>query len=437
MDNKLKILVVGSGGREHCLAWKIAQSPLVDKIYCAPGNGGTSLVAENIDIEASDVDSLLEFALKERIGLTVVGPEAPLVLGIVDKFNSKGLKVFGPDKELALLEGSKIFSKKIMEKFRIPTAAFEIFDDCRAAYEYVKSASMPIVIKADGLAAGKGVIIAASVDEAKQAIDLIMVKKKFGASGDRVIIEECLEGEEASMLVITDGKNILPLASSQDHKRVLDGDCGPNTGGMGAYSPAPIVNDIVYKRTIDKVFKPLIAGLNNEGRPYRGVLYAGLMIKDDEPLVLEFNVRFGDPETQAVLPKLNSDLAEVMLAVSEGRLQTTELDWDSRTCLCVVLASGGYPGSYDKGKEIKGLSAVKVLEDIYVFHAGTKQKTKNTNPDKEFITNGGRVLGVVSLAKSIKEAQNKVYSAVEIIHFENMHYRKDIGDKALITRDSD
>ncbi|MBU0694337.1 MAG: phosphoribosylamine--glycine ligase [Candidatus Omnitrophica bacterium] len=427
----MKILIIGSGGREHCLAWKIAQSPLVDKIYCAPGNGGTSLIARNVDIRATDIDSLLKFAQNELIDLTVAGSEAPLVEGIVDKFEKNGLKIFGPKKELALLEGSKIFAKEVMKRYGIFTAEFEVFDNLPKAREYIEKKGAPIVVKADGLAAGKGVIVAKSIEEAQQAIEIIMCERKFGASGDRVIIEDCLQGEEVSIMVFTDGENIVPLVSSQDHKRVFDGDRGSNTGGMGAYAPAAIVTNVVFEKIIKNIFKPLIEGLKKEGKIYKGVLYAGLMIKDGEPYVLEFNVRFGDPEIQAILPKLNSDLMDVMLKTIDGRLESVELEWDERFCLCVVLASGGYPGNYEKGKKITGLEKLENMEDIFLFHAGTKQTPNSELRTPNFVTNGGRVLNVVGLGSTIEETQGKVYKAIENINFENMHYRRDIGDKAL------
>jgi len=423
----MKVLVVGSGGREHCLVWKIAQSKLVDKIYCAPGNGGTSLVAQNIDIGAGDIERLVEFALSEKIDLTVIGPEAPLVEGMVDRFAEAGLKIFGPEKELAKLEGSKIFSKEIMRRFGVPTADFKVFDNPKEAKEYIEKKGAPLVVKADGLAAGKGVFVCSSLKQAHDAIDTIMVDKKFGSAGDKLIVEDCLEGEELSVLIFTDGETIIPLASSQDHKRAYDDDKGPNTGGMGAYSPAPVVNKQEFDDIIDKVFKPLIKGLREEGKVYKGMLYGGLMIRNGKPYVLEFNVRFGDPETQAILPRLKSDLAKIMLKTVEGKLSEVTLDWDERVCLCVVLASGGYPGKYEKGKVIKGLEEVKDLEDVFVFHAGTKRS-------EQFLTSGGRVLNVVALGDTIKSAKDKAYNAIANIEFEDMHYRKDIGDKALILR---
>ncbi|OPX30557.1 MAG: phosphoribosylamine--glycine ligase [Candidatus Omnitrophica bacterium 4484_171] len=427
----MKILIIGSGGREYALAWKIKQSPLVDKIYCAPGNGGTSLITENINIEASDINALFNFAGNKGIDLTVVGPEAPLAAGIVDRFERAGLKIFGPNAELARLESSKVFAKEMMRKFGIPTAGFAVFDDPVEAKEYIDKKGVPIVIKADGLAAGKGVIVAESIEEAKNAVNTIMIDKKFGSSGDRIIIEDCLTGEEASILIFTDGVNIVPLVSSQDHKRVFDNDKGPNTGGMGAYSPAPIVTEAVFDKAMKRIFMPLIDGLRNDGFVYKGMLYAGLMIKDEEPYVLEFNVRFGDPETQAIIPKLKSDLVQVMLNTVSGGLGRVNLEWDKRACVCVVLTSGGYPASYEKGRIIEGLDKVKGTDDIFIFHAGTKIADNHSASGTQFLTNGGRVLNIAALASTFKEAQSKAYRAIDNIKFDKMHYRKDIGDKAL------
>ncbi|MCM8823049.1 MAG: phosphoribosylamine--glycine ligase [Candidatus Omnitrophica bacterium] len=427
----MKVLVIGSGGREHCLVWKIAHSPLVKKIYCACGNGGTVDLAENVDISPNNVRDLVRFAQEKRIDLTVVGPEAPLVGGIVDKFEEKGLRIFGPKKDLAILEGSKVFAKEIMQRLGIPTANFRVFYNFNEAKDYIYNRGVPIVIKADGLASGKGVIVANSLEEAEKALELIMVKKEFGQAGDRIVIEDYLKGEEASILAFIDGKNILPLVSSQDHKPLFDGDKGPNTGGMGAYAPAPIVGEDIFNKIIEKIFKPLILGLNKDGKFYKGVLYAGLMIKDNEPFVLEFNVRFGDPETQVILPKLKNDLVEVILATIEGRLDRINLDWDERFCLCVVLANGGYPSTYEKGKDIFGLEKISCLEDILVFHAGTVKLEDKVSKKVKFLTNGGRVINIVGLAKDLVDAQKKVYSAIENVYFENIHYRKDIGDKAL------
>jgi len=420
----MKVLVVGGGGREHCLAWKIKQSLKVKKIYCAPGNGGTSSFAQNIDVPASDLESLLNFALKEKIDLTVIGPEAPLVEGIVDLFEEKGLKIFGPKKETARLEASKVFAKRIMRKYAIPTADFCIFDDPYKAKKFVKE-NFPCVVKADGLAQGKGSIVCKSKKEAEEAVELIMIEKKFGEAGEKIVVEEFLEGEEASILAFVDGENYLLLVPSQDHKPVFDNDKGPNTGGMGAYAPAPLVNEKIIAKIKEKIFNPLLKALKKENIFFRGILYAGLMIKNEEPFVLEFNVRFGDPETQAILPKLKTDLVDLILGTIEGKLEKIELDWDERFCVCVVLASGGYPGKYEKGKKIEGLEKLSSLEDILVFHAGTK-KINN-----DYITWGGRVLNVVGLDFDLKKAQKKVYEAIKNIYFEKMHYRRDIADKAF------
>ncbi len=370
----MRILVIGSGGREHALVWKIAQSKLVEKIFCAPGNGGIAEQAECIDIKAEDIARLLDFVKKEKIDLTVVGPEAPAALGIVDEFTKNKLRIFGPNKKAAQLESSKVFAKELMAKYKVRTADFKIFDNADKARKYIERRGAPCVVKADGLAAGKGVIVAKTIDEAKQAVNSIMQERIFGDSGNKLIVEDCLEGQEASIIVVTDGKNVVPMASSQDHKRIFDNDTGPNTGGMGAYSPAPVVTDGLFKEILEKVIYRTIAGLAKEGINYQGVLYAGIMITKDGPKTLEFNVRFGDPETQAILPRLKSDLVEMMLAISEGRLsQIKNVNWDTRACVCVVCASGGYPGDYEKGKEISGLDEAAKLEDVIVFHAGTKR----------------------------------------------------------------
>jgi len=422
----MKILVIGSGGREHALVWKIAQSKLADKIFCASGNGGISQQAECIDIKAEDIEGLLDFAKREKIDLTVVGPEAPLAKGIVDEFINYKLRIFGPAKLAAQLEASKVFAKELMAKYKVPTADFKIFDNSDEAKKYIDKKGAPCVVKADGLAQGKGVVVAKTVDEAKQAVNSIMQEKIFGESGNRVIIEDCLEGQEASIIVITDSQDVKPLASSQDHKRIFDDDKGPNTGGMGAYSPAPIVTQELFQDILEKVIYPTINGLAKEGIDYTGVLYAGIMITKDGPQVLEFNVRFGDPETQAILPRLKTDLLEVMLAVSDGKLSRFKnLLWDERPCVCVVCAAGGYPGNYEKDKEILGLEEVAKMKDAMVFHAGTKKQAN------KILTNGGRVLGVTGLGETIKEAIDKTYQAVDKIHFAGMHYRKDIGKKAI------
>lgn len=422
----MRILVIGSGGREHALVWKIAQSRLVAKIFCAPGNGGIAHLAECIDIKADDVFGLLEFARKEKIDLTVVGPEVALSLGIVDEFTRAGLKIFGPNKKAANLEASKVFSKELMAKYKVPTADFKVFDNPEEAKKYIEKIGAPCVIKADGLAAGKGVVVAKTIKEAKDAVISMMQDKIFGDAGKKIIIEECLVGQEASILVITDSKNVVALASAQDHKRIFDNDQGANTGGMGAYSPASVVTPDVLVEVMEKIIYRTIDGLAKEGIGYRGVLYAGVMLTKEGPKALEFNVRFGDPETEAILPRLKSDLVEVMLATAEGELiKIKNLSWDARACVCVVCASGGYPGDYAKDKEISGLEAAEKLKGIVVFHAGTKK-----TGDK-ILTNGGRVLGVTGLGATIEDAINKTYEAVGKINFEGMHFRRDIGARAL------
>ncbi len=422
----MKILVIGSGGREHALVWKISQSPLIEKIYCAPGNGGIEKQAQCINIKADDIDKLKNFALKEKIDLTVVGPEIPLVKGIADEFEKEGLKIFGPNKKASQLEGSKIFAKNLMKKYGVPTARFEVFESSRNAISYLKTIKFPTVIKADGLAAGKGVVVCNTLNEAINAVMTTMEDKIFGEAGKRVIIEECLEGEEASILAFTDGKNIKFLPSSQDHKRIYDDDEGPNTGGMGAYSPAPVVNESLLPVIEENIIKRTIEGLRKEGIVYKGILYAGLMVKDGKLNVLEFNVRFGDPETQAILPRIESDVVPTILATIDGTLAKAEYKIKNESCVCVVLASGGYPESYEKGKVIKGLDKIKDSRNTIVFHAGTK-KLKNG----KIVTDGGRVLGVSALGSNIKDAIKNAYNAVSLINFENMHYRKDIGKKAL------
>lgn len=421
----MKVLVVGGGGREHALVWKIAQSPRVSKVFCAPGNAGIAQQATVVSINANDLNGLLDFALKERMDLTVVGPEEPLTRGIVDLFESRGLAIFGANQKAAELEGSKAFAKRIMKTYHIPTASYGVFEDREQAIQYVREQGAPIVVKADGLAAGKGVILCKTVEDALDAIDQMMVKKIFGEAGRRVVIEEYLVGEEASYIALTDGKAILPLASSQDHKAVYDGDVGPNTGGMGAYSPAPVVTGEVNQRIVEKILRPVIQGMAEEGRPYKGVIYAGLMIHNGQPKVLEFNARFGDPETQPVLMRMKGDIVPFLLACIEGTLGQCKMEWDYRASVCVVMASKGYPGNYEKGKTIKGLDEVSRLEDIFVFHAGTALK------DGQIITSGGRVLGVTGLGENIPKAIEKTYQAVQKISWEGVHFRKDIGKKAL------
>lgn len=423
----MRILVIGSGGREHALIWKIAQSKLADKVFCAPGNGGIAQSAECVDIKPEDTQGLINFSRKEKIDLTVVGPEGPLAGGIVDEFQNQGLAVFGPSKSASRLEASKVFAKELMARYNIPTAAFKIFDNADEAKRYIEKRGAPCVVKADGLAQGKGVVVARTVEEAKQAAVSICQEKIFGPAGDRVIIEDCLQGQEASIIVLTDSRTVIPLASSQDHKRVFDGDSGPNTGGMGAYSPAPVVTQRMFQEVMDKIIYRTIDGLSKEAIDYKGVLYAGIMLTKDGPKVLEFNVRFGDPETQAILPRLDSDLPEAMLATVNNKLSRIKLKWLDKACVCVVAASGGYPGNYEKGKEIFGLDEARQMKDIMVFHAGTKVQKS----EKKYLTNGGRVLGVTGLGNTIKEAIDTTYQAIGKIHFDGMHYRKDIGHKAM------
>jgi len=421
----MKILVVGSGGREHALVWKIAQSPKVSKVYCAPGNAGISEQATIASIQANDLNRLLEFALKEKIDLTVVGPEDPLTRGIVDLFESKGLLIFGASKKAAEIEGSKAFAKEMMKKYHIPTASYEIFDHRNEAVKYIRNQGAPIVVKADGLAAGKGVIVCKTVEEAIHSVDQIMVEKIFGNAGNRVVVEEYLVGEEASYIAFTDGKTILPMASSQDHKPILDGDQGPNTGGMGAYSPAPVVTGEVHEKIVEKILRPVIYGMGEEGRPYKGVLYAGLMIHEGHPKVLEFNARFGDPETQPVLMRMKGDIVPILEACMKGTLSHHKIEWDNRASVCVVMTSKGYPGDYEKGKIIEGLKEVSRMERVFVFHAGT------TLIDGQVMTNGGRVLGVAGLGEDIPRAIERAYQAVKKISWDGVHYRTDIGQKAL------
>jgi phosphoribosylamine--glycine ligase len=429
----MKILVVGSGGREHALVWKIAQSPKVEKIYCAPGNAGTAQLAENVNLKADDLPGLKQFALKNKIDLTVVGPEVPLVMGIVNDFEKEGLKIFGPRQEAAQIEGSKVFSKQFMLKYDIPTAVAAIFDNASKAIDYLNQIAPPLVIKADGLAAGKGVIICKTKNEAMEAIRSIMEKKEFGRAGDKVIIEECLVGEEASILAFTDGKSIIPLASSQDHKRIFDNDEGPNTGGMGAYSPAPVVTERLMEEIDLNILKPFVLGMKQEGIVYKGVIYAGVMITKKGPMVLEFNARFGDPETQPILMRMKSDIVPIFEAIIDEKLDHRLIEWNERAAVCVVLAAGGYPGNYEKGIPIEGLDRVDQLENVMVFHAGTKLENRESNVERrtQIITNGGRVLGVTGLGDNIKFAIENAYRAVNLINFSGMHYRKDIGKKAL------
>jgi len=421
----MKVLVIGGGGREHALVWKIAQSPLVDTIYCAPGNPGTATLAENVAINVDELDVLLEFALAERIDLTVVGPEQPLSLGIVDLFEEHGLKVFGPAKNAAIIEASKAFSKDLMHKYNVPTAAYGVFTEIAPAVAFIERTGAPIVVKADGLAAGKGVIIAQTCDEAVAAVTDMLSGNAFGAAGSRVVIEEFLTGEEASFLAITDGKHIIPLASAQDHKAIFDGDQGPNTGGMGAYSPAPVVTPAVHANAMEQVLRRAVDGMAAEGRPYRGVLYAGLMVTGDQVKTLEFNARFGDPECQPLLMRMKSDIVPVLLAVANGDLSGVEIEWHDKAAVCVVMAAEGYPGDYRKGDVISGLDEAAQLDDVYVFHAGTALK------DERCVTSGGRVLGVTALGGTVQAAIEHAYRGVERITWSGVQFRRDIGRKAL------
>ena len=421
----MKILVIGGGGREHALCWKLSQSPKVDKIYCVPGNAGISEIAECRKVEyEKNFLPLVQLARKEGIDFTVVGPEVPLVNGIVDYFQKRNLAIFGPSKKAALLEGSKVFAKRFMRKYSIPTADFKVFSDPDKAIGYIKKEKAPKVIKADGLAAGKGSLVTNTKEEAIKAIELIMKKRAFGKAGEKIVVEERLRGKEISFFVLTDGKTIKPLVSSQDHKRVYDGDKGPNTGGMGAYSPAPLTPSL-YNKILKKIVIPTLEGMRNEGREYKGVLYLGLMIERGEPKVLEFNVRFGDPETQVILPRLKSDLLEVLLAVYHGDLHKINLEWRSQAAVCVILASGGYPDKYEKGKQIKGLENLSRSRNIFPFYAGVSKD------DGKLITSGGRVIGITALAKDLKEAIREAYRVINKVYFEGIYYRKDIGYKGL------
>ena len=423
----MKILVVGGGGREHAIAWKLSQSPLVKKIYACPGNAGIASLGDCIEISAEDIKGLADFAEKNLIDLTVVGPEQPLILGIVDEFEKRKLKIFGPKKEAALIEGSKGFAKEFMKRYHIPTASFKIFEQKDEAIDFVRSSEFPLVIKADGLAAGKGAFVVEDLKSAEEAVEKVMVQKIFGEAGNRVVVEDFLIGEEVTILAFTDGRTVLPMVSSQDHKRIYDGDRGPNTGGMGAYAPTLIVNEKIMKKITEEILEPAIFGLNKEGRVFKGVLYAGLMITEMGPKVIEFNCRFGDPETQAVLPLLESDLAEIFLSMVEEELDLQDVKWKEGSAVCVVLASGGYPDKYEKGKEIFGLNRVG-NSNVLVFHAGTK-KTGN-----RVVTNGGRVLGITAFDQTMEGALGRAYSAVDKIRFGGMQYRHDIGYRATNVR---
>lgn len=421
----IQVLVVGSGGREHALAWKIAQSAKVAKVWATPGNAGMSDVAECVNISASDIRLLADFAGRKRIDLTVVGPEIPLTLGIVDEFERRGLRIFGPRQDSAIIEASKVFAKSFMRKYQIPTGFFQSFYRAEDAKRYVHEIGLPLVVKADGLAAGKGAIVCFKMSEALDAVKKIMEERVFGDAGNRIVIEEYLEGEEASFHVLTDGDAVLPMASSQDHKRVFNDDQGPNTGGMGAYSPAPVITKPIHRQIMERVMIPAVKGMAAEGRPYKGILYAGLMIRAGEVKALEFNARFGDPEAQPLLLRMKSDLVPLLEAVVDGRLRNRRINWKPDASVCVVMASKGYPGPYDHGASIAGLEEAAAEPGVKIFHAGTSRA------NDQILTNGGRVLGITGLGRDIREAIATTYRAVKKIHWEGAHYRTDIGVRAL------
>ena len=424
----MKVLIVGSGGREHAVAWKLRQSPRVSQIYCAPGNAGIAEISELVPVRADDVAGLLRFARQNAVDLTFVGPELPLTLGIADEFQRHGLRVFGPDRQAAELEGSKAFAKDLLRRGKIPTGYFGTFADPDEAKQYLAEVGAPIVVKADGLAAGKGVVICHSVKEAEAAVDEIMRGRLYGDAGNRVVIEEFLEGEEASFMVVTDGTTAVPLATSQDHKAAYDGDQGPNTGGMGAYSPAPVITPEVHEHVMRDIIAPLLRGLQERRIRYRGILYAGLMVTDGRAKVLEFNCRFGDPECQVILARLRTDLVDLLEATIDERLGEVAVDWDPRAAACVVLAAAGYPGNYERGTEIHGLDEAASMQAggrVAVFHAGTARS------DSSFVTDGGRVLGVTALGDDVAAAVAEAYRVVDVIRWEGMHYRRDIGHRAL------
>ncbi|HBC46249.1 MAG TPA: phosphoribosylamine--glycine ligase [candidate division Zixibacteria bacterium] len=420
----MKILVIGKGGREHALVWKLSQSRGVEKIYCAPGNAGIAQIAEIVPIPIDNLAALADFAADKKIDLTVVGPELPLTLGIVDIFEQKGLRIFGPDKAAAEIEGSKAFAKDFMQRYHIPTASSRIFSNHMDALDFVSTVSYPLVIKADGLAAGKGTIIVTSPEEAKASVVNIMVDKVFGQAGERLLVEEFLQGEEVTVMALTDGERVIPMVSAQDHKRIFDSDKGPNTGGMGAYAPTHVISDKMMKRITEEILEPTVSGLAEMGRLYKGVLYTGIIVTDRGPKVLEYNCRFGDPETQAVLPLLETDLVEIFSDIADGYLNINEIKWKDQSCVCVVLASRGYPETHENGIVIEGLENIKG-KDSFVFHAGTTRK------DGKIVTNGGRVLGVTTADHTLKGAIGKVYETIQQITFDGMQYRHDIGMRAV------
>ena len=419
----MKVLVIGSGGREHALAWKIAQSPTTSKVYCAPGNGGTRLVAENVPIADTDIPRLIDFALQAGIDLTVVGPEVPLSLGLTDEFEAKGLPVFGPTRKASELEGSKVFAKQFMERHKIPTGRFKVAESAERARAILQSGELgwPVVIKADGLAAGKGVIIAKDAAEAEAAVQSIMVERIFGAAGNRLLVEEFLRGRETSFIVIADGAQVLPLVTTMDHKSVFDGGRGPNTGGMGTISPSPYLDKALFAEVMSRIVMPTVIRMKEEGRTYKGALYCGLMLTEEGPKVLEYNCRFGDPETQPQMLRLESDLVEILTAAIEGNVLENEVRWAEKAAACVILASGGYPGAYEKGKTIRGLDAAAARPGITVFHAGSRFE------NGAYLTSGGRVLGVCATDKNLAVCMERIYAAIADIHFDGMHCRRDIG----------
>ncbi|MBO5560751.1 MAG: phosphoribosylamine--glycine ligase [Firmicutes bacterium] len=419
----MKVLVVGSGGREHAIIWKLLQNKKIEKIYCAPGNAGIGQLAELVPIGAMEIDKLVAFAKSNSIDLTVIGMDDPLVAGVVDAFEAEGLRVFGPRKNAAIIEGSKAYSKELMKKYNIPTAGYETFDNYDAALEYVRKGDFPVVLKADGLALGKGVLICNTFEEAEEGLKTIMVDKKFGESGNKVVIEEFLTGPEVSILSFCDGKTVVPMVSAQDHKRAYDNDQGLNTGGMGTFSPSRVYTDEIADVCMKTIFRPTVDALNSEGRTFKGIIFFGLMLTAKGPRVIEYNARFGDPETQVVLPRLKTDLLDIFNACVDGTLDKINVEWYDNAAACVILASGGYPESYKKGYEIEGLEDAAKAENIYVFHAGTALK------DGKFVTNGGRVIGVTGWGENLDKAIETAYNGVKLVNFKDAHYRKDIGIK--------
>lgn len=419
----MKVLVVGGGGREHALVWKIAQSNLIEKLYCAPGNGGISEIAECVPIKAMDIEGIVRFSLENKIDMVVVAPDDPLAAGMVDALEEAGVRAFGPRKNAAVIEASKSFAKNLMKKYNIPTASYEIFENSKDALDYLKTQKYPVVVKADGLALGKGVVIAQNYEEAEEAVKSIMDSRVFGDAGSRIVVEEFLVGQEVSMLAFTDGKTIKTMVSSQDHKRALDNDQGLNTGGMGTFSPSRIYTAEIDNYCMEKIYKPTVEAMNREGRKFKGVLYFGLIITGDGPKVLEYNARFGDPETQVIMPRLKTDILEIFNAVIDEKLDSINIEWDDNACVCVIMASGGYPQKYETGFEITGIDDAERDSDTVVFHAGTKKE------NGKYYTQGGRVLGVTSLGSNLGTAIEKAYTGVSKISFRNMHYRKDIGVK--------